>query len=122
MVFVFLVFRGLFGDSDKWQAMLLCPQRLLSQAQPCGPSVKICLLGSLPKPGASGQVGPKCQRRFAPYASQSLTLLFLLSARLRVAQQIVNVGLDGRDLLHIRLATLLLLRNYSFFKKFVNIA
>ena len=83
--------------------MLLWPQKLFSQARPCGPSVKICLLGSLPKPGASGQVGPKCQRRFAPYASQSLTLLFLLSARLRVAQQIVNVGLDGRDLLHIRL-------------------
>jgi hypothetical protein len=61
------------------------------------------LVGELPKPGASGQVGPKCQRRFAPYASQSLKLLFLLSARLRVAQQIVNVGLDGRDLLHIRL-------------------
>ena len=38
------------------------------------------------KEQASGQVGPKCQRRFAPYASQSLTLLFLLSARLRVAQ------------------------------------
>ena len=62
------------------------------------------LVGELPKPGASGQVGPKCQRRFAPYASQSLTLLLLLSARLRVAQQIVNVGLDGRDLLHIRLS------------------
>ena len=46
---------------------------------------------------------PPKTRRFAPYASQSLTLLFLLSARLRVAQQIVNVGLDGRDLLHIRL-------------------
>lgn len=46
---------------------------------------------------------PPQTRRFAPYASQSLTLLFLLSARLRVAQQIVNVGLDGRDLLHIRL-------------------
>ena len=82
--------------------MLLWPQKLFSQARPCGPSVKICLLGSLPKPGASGQVGTKCQRRFAPYASQSLTLLFLLSARLRVAKQIVNVGLDGRDLLHIR--------------------
>ena len=67
--------------------MLLWPQKLFSQARPCGPSVKICLLGSLPKPGASGQVGPKCQRRFTPYASQSLTLLLLLSARLRVSKQ-----------------------------------
>ena len=25
------------------------------------------LVGEPPKPGASGQVGPKCQRRFAPY-------------------------------------------------------
>lgn len=83
--------------------MLLWPQKPFSQARPCGQSVKICLLGSLPKPGASGQLGPKWQRRFAPYASQSLTLLFLLSARLRVAQQIVDVGLDRRDLLHIRL-------------------
>ena len=82
----FSCFWGLSGGAAKWQAMLLWPQKLFSQARPCGPSVKICLLGSLPKPGASGQVGPKCQRRFAPYASQSLTLLFLLSARLRVAQ------------------------------------
>nr|DAU60766.1 MAG TPA: hypothetical protein [Caudoviricetes sp.] len=39
--------------------MLLWPQKPFSQARPCGQSVKICLLGSLPKPGASGQVGPK---------------------------------------------------------------
>ena len=97
------VFRGLFRGSAKWQAMLLWPQKLFLTFRPCGQNAKICLLGSLPKPGASGQLGPKWWRRFAPYASQSLTLLFLLSARLRVAQQIVNVCLDGRDLLHIRL-------------------
>ena len=56
----FSCFWGLSGGAAKWQAMLLWPQKLFSQARPCGPSVKICLLGSLPKPGASGQVGPTC--------------------------------------------------------------
>lgn len=56
----FSCFWGLSGGAAKWQAMLLWPQKLFSQARPCGPSVKICLLGNLPKPGASGQVGPTC--------------------------------------------------------------
>lgn len=84
-------------------AMLLWPQKLFLTFRPCGQNAKICLLGSLPKPGASGQVDPKWYRRFAPYASQTLTLLFLLSSWLRIAQQIVNVCLDSRDLLHIHL-------------------
>ncbi len=58
------------------------------------------LVGARPKPISSGQHGPKCQRRFAPYF-HNLTLLFLLSSRLGVAHQSVNVRLDCDDLLHI---------------------
>ena len=55
--------------------------------------------GASPNP-ASGQHGPKCQRRFAPYFHTPLTLLLLLPARLRIAQQIINVRLRRRDLPH----------------------
>ena len=54
--FVFLVFGVLFGGSAKWQAMPLWPQ--VAQRR---------LVGARPKPVSSGQHGPKCQRRFAPY-------------------------------------------------------
>jgi len=59
------------------------------------------LVGDRPKPVSSGQHGPKCQRRFLFLVFIISTLLFMLSARLGVAQQSINVRLDRDDLLHI---------------------
>ena len=57
-----------------------------------------CLLGSLPKPGSLGQNVPK---RLA--ASPPLSRLFLISAPVRKAEQMVDVGLDRHGLPHIPL-------------------
>ena len=47
---------AILGAAAKWQAMPLWPQ--VAQRR---------LVGARPKPVSSGQHGPKCQRRFAPY-------------------------------------------------------
>ena len=49
-------FCAILGAAAKWQAMPLWPQ--VAQRR---------LVGARPKPVSSGQHGPKCQRRFAPY-------------------------------------------------------
>ena len=51
-----LFFCAILGAVAKWQAMPLWPQ--VAQRR---------LVGARPKPVSSGQHGPKCQRRFAPY-------------------------------------------------------
>ncbi len=51
-----LFFCAILGAAAKWQAMPLWPQ--VAQRR---------LVGARPKPVSSGQHGPKCQRRFAPY-------------------------------------------------------
>lgn len=51
-----LFFCAILGTAAKWQAMPLWPQ--VAQRR---------LVGARPKPVSSGQHGPKCQRRFAPY-------------------------------------------------------
>ena len=50
-------FCAILGAAAKWQAMPLWPQ--VAQRR---------LVGARPKPGTSGQHGPKCQRRFVPYS------------------------------------------------------
>ena len=51
-----LFFCAILRAAAKWQAMPLWPQ--VAQRR---------LVGARPKPVSSGQHGPKCQRRFAPY-------------------------------------------------------
>lgn len=58
------------------------------------------LVGARPKPGASGQLGPKWLRRSAPYF-HALSLLFLGFLLPGVTEQIINIGLGGQHFLHI---------------------
>lgn len=67
--------------------------------RPSGQNAKICLLGSLPKPGF-GPTWPEESASLCSLFSHPLTFLLLLPARLRIAQQIINVRLYRRDLPH----------------------
>ena len=67
--------------------------------RPSGQNAKICLLGSLPKPGF-GPTWPEMSASLCSLFSHPLTFLLLLPARLRIAQQIINVCLRCRDFPH----------------------
>ena len=82
-------FCAIFGAAAKWQAMPPWPQR-----------PGRCLLGLAPNPYLRANMARSvCVALLLVFIT--LTLLFLLSARLGVAQQSINVRLDGNDLLHI---------------------
>ena len=67
----------------------------------CAPmGVQKCLLGSLPKPGTSGQHGPKLAAARPPCCVMSLSLHFLIFTAAGDFQQPVDIRLDGHDLPH----------------------
>ena len=78
------------------------PHLPVFQIFPCGQNPKNGLLGSLPKPGTSGQLGPKSSRPVGLVCVMALLLHFLVFLFVCQAEQAVNIRFDCHQFSHIR--------------------